>query len=81
MVEDTFLGLYKYQYAYVAFGLVLVFIVGIMQENGIVVYKWIASKPLIIQYAIWLVLLFAIPVMGYYSPNSNVVGGFMYANF
>lgn len=81
MVDGTFLGLYKYQYAYVAFGLLLVFIVGVMQEKGIVVHKWIASKPLVIQYAIWLALLFAIPVMGYYSPNSNVVGGFMYANF
>ncbi len=79
--DSAFLGLYKYQYAYVAFGLILVFIVGVMQEKGIVVHKWIGSKPLVIQYAIWLVLLFAIPIMGYYSPNSNVVGGFMYANF
>ena len=81
MVDGAFLGLYKYQYAYVFFGIVLVIIVGIMQEKGIVIHKWMKTKPLVWQYAIWLVLIFGISLMGYYSPNSNVVGGFMYANF
>lgn len=81
VVDNAFLGLYKYQYAYVFLALVIVFIVGVMHEKGIVIHKWMKMKPLVVQYAIWLVLIFAIPIMGFYSPNSNIVGGFMYANF
>lgn len=81
MVDNAFLGLYKYQYAYVAFALIIVFIVGIMHEKGIAIHKWLKAKPLVLQYVVWMVLFFSIPIMGFYSPNSNVVGGFMYANF
>lgn len=81
MVDNAFLGLYKYQYAYVAFALIIVFIVGIMHEKGIAIHKWLKAKPLVLQYVVWMMLFFSIPIMGFYSPNSNVVGGFMYANF
>lgn len=81
MENGAFLGLHKYQYAYVLFGIVLLVIVGVMKEKNIDMYLWIKDRPIYIQYAIWLILIFAIPIMGYYSPNSNVVGGFMYANF
>ena len=81
LIDNSFLGLYKYQYAYVLFAVLLVFIVGLMHEKGIAIHKWMKEKPLVVQYAIWLTLIFAIPLMGFYSPNSNIVGGFMYANF
>ena len=81
MVDGSILGLHKYQYAYALFGVVLLIIVGVMKEKNIDIYQWIKGRPVCIQYAIWLMLIFAIPIMGYYSPNSNVVGGFMYANF
>lgn len=81
IVDGTFLGLHKYQYAYVVFGLIILFVVSIMQERGIVMHKWLDSKPIVFRYAVWIGLLIAIPMMGYYSPNSSVVGGFMYANF
>ncbi len=80
-INGTYLGLHKYQYLYVIFAIVMVLIVEVMQERGIIISKWMESRPILIQYAIWFILLFSIPIMGYYSLDANMVGGFMYANF
>ena len=79
--ESGYLGLYKYQYAYMLLGCFIVFIVSVMQERGIKVRSYIDSKPVIVKWCIWLFIMFAIPLMGYFSPYSNLAGGFMYANF
>ena len=79
--EGGYLGLYKYQYAYMLLGCLIILIVSIMQERGIRVRAYIDTKPLMIKWCIWLFIIFAIPLMGYFSPYSNLAGGFMYANF
>lgn len=75
-----FLGLHKYQYAYMLIGCMILFTVSVLQEKGMEVRKRIDTLPLLIKWALWLMLLFAIPLMGYFSPDASV-GGFMYANF
>ena len=74
----TYLGLFKYQYVYVAIGLLLVFAVSIMQERGIEVRKRIDTLPYIVKMGIWIAVIFMIPIMGY---DPSVASGFMYANF
>lgn len=74
----TYLGLFKYQYAYVVIGLILVFAVSIMQEKGIEVRKKIDDLPYIVKMGIWIAVIFMIPIMGY---DPSVASGFMYANF
>lgn len=74
----TYLGLFKYQYLYVAFGCLLLFIVSILQERGIKIREQIDRLPMPVKWCIWLALIFVIPLMGL-DPKSS--GGFMYANF
>lgn len=74
----TYLGLFKYQYVYVAIGLVVVLIVSILQERGIEVRKRIDTFPIVIKMGIWLGIIFMIPIMGW---DPAVSSGFMYANF
>ncbi len=74
----TYLGLLKYQYIYVAIGLLIVFAVSLMQERGVQVRKRIDSLPLVIKATLWIALIFMIPIMGW---DPSVAGGFMYANF
>jgi len=74
----TYLGLFKYQYGYVTVGLIMVFVVSIMQERGIEVRKKIDTLPYVVKMGIWLAIIFMIPIMGW---DPSVASGFMYANF
>ena len=74
----TYLGLFKYQYAYVAMGLIIVFVVSVMKEKGIEVRKRIDTLPFVIKMGIWIMVIFMIPLMGW---DPAVASGFMYANF
>lgn len=73
-----YLGLHKYQYAYIAFGCIILFVVSFMQEKGIEVRKKIDTLPFIIKLVIFLMLIFAIPLLG---PDPRTGNEFMYANF
>lgn len=70
------LGLQGYLILFV--GCFIWFIVSICKERGINVRESIARKPLPIRWAIYLAMVFVIP---YFGKVSNVVGGFIYAQF
>ena len=74
----TYLGLFKYQYGYVAIGIVVVFIVSVLQEKGMNVRGKIDTLPYLCKMSLWLALIFMIPIMGW---DPSVASGFMYANF
>ncbi len=74
----TYLGLFKYQYAYVGVGLLIVFIVSIMQEKGIEVRKKIDTLPYVVKMGLWIMLIFMIPIMGW---DPTAASAFMYASF
>ena len=82
MIQNSmYLGLLKYQYAYMLIGCFLLFIVGIIEERGYCIRRELYKKPCMLRYAVGLALLFAIPMFSYYSPYADMAGGFMYANF
>jgi len=62
----------------IIFASVILFIVSVLQERGICVRSAIAAKPIVIRWAVYLFLIFALPVLG--QPPS-ATGGFIYAQF
>jgi hypothetical protein len=67
------------QYYYVVFFACLVlFAVSYTQEKGIHLGERIRSKPIVLRFAIYLILLYALPAFGTLSSSS---GGFIYAQF
>lgn len=60
------------------FGCAIVFVVSFMQENKIAVQQVLLSRPVMIRWAVYLMLLFALPILGQ-PPTSS--GGFIYAQF
>jgi len=54
------------------------FIVSLLKEKGINVREAIDKKPLVVRWALYTVLVFAIPCLGKFSES---LGGFMYAQF
>lgn len=54
------------------------FIVSILKERGVRVREAIANRSLPIRWALYLMLIFSIPFLG---KISNVIGGFIYAQF
>lgn len=75
---SAFLGLLKYQYIYVLFGCIILFIVSVLQEKGIQIREKIDTLPFLLKFALWITVIFLIPLLGL-DPQSE--GGFMYANF
>lgn len=76
--NGTFLGLSVYQYAIMLTGCVVLFIVSFKQECGVKVRERIAILPLPVRWLLWIVLIYAIPLLGHYTQGA---GGFMYAQF
>lgn len=62
----------------IAVGIAALFIVGVINEKGIDIRKSLAKKPLILRWAVYLMLVMSIPVLGYVSAET---GGFLYAQF
>jgi len=56
----------------------ILFTVSVLQERGICIRSAIAARPLVLRWAIYLFLVFALPVLG--QPPS-ATGGFIYAQF
>lgn len=77
-VNGTYLGLSIYQYLIIIAGCIVLFAVEYIKEKGMSVRKRIQDMPLVCRWAIWIVLLYAIPILGHYSQGA---GGFMYAQF
>jgi len=61
-----------------ALGLLVLFLFSFLEEKGISVFEKIASMPLYLRMAVYLICLFAIPLLG--QPPSST-GGFIYAQF
>ena len=76
--NGTFLGLSVYQYAIMLTGCAVLSLVSLAQERGIKVRERIDVLPLPVRWLLWIVLIYAIPLLGHYSQGA---GGFMYAQF
>lgn len=64
--------------ATLAAGCIVWFAVSFLQERGVSIRQTLAEKPGVLRLAVYLILLFAIPILGN-PPMSS--GGFIYANF
>ena len=53
------------------------FIISLLQENGVKIRESIASKPLPVRWALYLALVFAVPLIGFIGETQ----GFIYAQF
>jgi D-alanyl-lipoteichoic acid acyltransferase DltB (MBOAT superfamily) len=65
-------------YYVVLFACLTLFVVSYTQEKGIHLGERIRSKPIVLRFAIYLILLYALPALGTLSSSS---GGFIYAQF
>lgn len=62
----------------VSLGVLIILIISIFKENKVDLYKWISGKFIVIRWAVYYVLIFAL-LLGFAA--SGYVGGFMYAAF
>lgn len=62
----------------IAAGCALIFATGLLRERGVDVFGGLAKKPVLLKSTVYLIMLFAIPILGQ-SPESS--GGFIYAQF
>lgn len=74
----TYLGLSVFQYGIIFLGCIVLFVIEILQEKGMPIRKSIGRLPRLLRWTIWIVLIYAIPILGHYSQGA---GGFMYAQF
>lgn len=59
-------------------GCLVLFIVSFLQERGIEIRASLSQRPLLLRWAVYLLLIFSLPALG--QPPSSV-GGFIYAQF
>ena len=71
------LGIEARDYVIIIAGCIIVFIVSVLKEKGIAIRESIASKPLVIRWAFYYVLVAVILIFGYIGATQ----GFIYANF
>jgi len=64
--------------AIIIFGCVVLFVVSVIQERGTSIRTALASKPWLLRFIIYLLLILALPLLG--QPPS-LTGGFIYAQF
>jgi Predicted membrane protein involved in D-alanine export len=77
--SDTPAGsLISLRLAIIIFGCIILFIVSFIQERGVDIQSAITSKPWLIRFIIYLLLILALPLLG--QPPS-LTGGFIYAQF
>jgi len=73
-------GLLRREMALLAAAILLLFVVGVLQERGVKIREMLAAKPLVIRWAVLLGLLMIILVFGVYGPaydaSSFIYGGF-----
>lgn len=66
------------RFVIIGLGCAILFLVSFYQEKGVNVSNFLLTKPTIIRFSIYLILLFALPSLG--QPPSTA-GGFIYAQF
>lgn len=71
-------GMETYELIYIAFGLLLFLCVSLIQTR-MPVRELLASKPFVVRWCVYFILIAAILGLGVF--NSNIVGGFEYAQF
>lgn len=72
-------GLDRKDYFVLLLGCLVLFIVSLIQEQGINVRKSLSKQVLALRMAVYLVLIFSIPLLGYINTSGG--GGFLYAQF
>ena len=81
LVDGTILklGLKSYDFKILFIATAILLAISIMQENGIQIRKSLSQQNLIFRWGILYILIFSIIGLGYAS--SDLLGGFMYAQF
>ena len=69
------LGIRDYKILFV--GVIILFIVSLMKERGIKIREFVAERPIVVRWALYLVLVFATAPFGYVGAGSE----FIYAQF
>lgn len=59
-------------------GTLFIFIISVLQERGTKIRESLARRPLVLRWALLLILLITIPLFGYVT---EIPGGFLYAQF
>ncbi|MGN8920628.1 MBOAT family O-acyltransferase [Lachnospiraceae bacterium HCP28S3_F9] len=72
------LGLDRLDYAILAMGCLVVFLISVLQERGVKIRESLGQKPLILRWAVYGMLVFCIPMFGCVM---DTAGGFIYAQF
>lgn len=72
------LGLDRLDYIILFLGCVVVFVISLLQENGVKIREAIESKPLVLRWLLYGLLVFGTPMFGYVMTTA---GGFIYAQF
>ena len=73
-------GLPYHQLDIILMGVVLVFVVSILQERGVSIREWIARRALPIRWSIYIAAVLVVIIAGAYGPGFGVVD-FIYAQF
>ena len=76
--EAFFPGMETYALVYIAFGLLVFFLVSRIQAKGSA-REYLEKKPFVVRWAIYLILMAAILGLGVF--DNTMVGGFEYAQF
>ena len=74
------LGLTKGDFIVVIIGIVMMLVVGIIQERGKNIREEISKKPIIIRWALYYIMIFAIVIFGIYGPG-YAASSFIYGQF
>ncbi len=77
--EAIFPGMQDYILIYIAFGLILFFIVSLIQERKMPMRDFLAQRPFAVRWLVYFVLIAGI--LGFGAFDSTMVGGFEYAQF
>ena len=77
--EAIFPGMQDYTLIYIAFGLILFFIVSLIQERKMPMRDFLAKRPFVVRWLVYFVLIAGI--LGFGAFDSTMVGGFEYAQF
>ncbi len=82
ITEKTFfsLGADLYDYIIVAIVLIIIFIIGLQQEKGVLIRERISTKPVVLRYAVYYILIMTIVIFGAYGAGYIAVDP-IYASF
>ena len=71
------LGLVKRDWTILIVATIILFISSVMKEKGMSLRDFVAERPLVVRWAVYLILIFATAPFGYVSSSTE----FMYAQF